>query len=569
MLGGSGVAQAADTEIGKNFSSGIGCNGAQYEAPTAAVAPSDGWITQFSYQSGVSGLEGSAGDRLAFKVFRAVEGGLLVVGTTDVVTLATSTDLETFAPAAPIAVQAGDIVGFWNETELENCVKFTGSGGIVGGAGPNPGVGTTVPAIPAFPGLEPNVSALFFDATAPETTISDGPGAVTDDTTPTFRFSSSTEPSTFECQIDDGDFAPCEPSGGSYTTEQLEPGAHVFRVRATDPALLTDPTPAEYPFTIEEPVAPDTIITAGPTGSTPDQTPTFEFEATQPVSGFECQVDDGDFVACSSPYTIAQVADGEHVFRVRAIGDDTPAEQAFTVERFCFGQAATIYRGSGYPGTSTATPNAPMTIVGTSGNDVIYAANGDDVIDGGGGDDLICGVGGNDKIRGGAGNDRIFGSAGDDDLGGQAGDDEVIGGADNDRVNGGAGNDTVRGGDGNDILNGGDGDDRLFGGNDDDVLSGGEGIDDCQGNGGTNTVTANGGCETVTLLRASNDTPARTTSGDRAVVTAAEAEGASWSDGASVNPKTEANPAAAFLPNTPGGNSADVEGGNVTAQGDS
>ena len=133
----------------------------------------------------------------------------------------------------------------------------------------------------------------------------------------------------------------------------------------------------------------------------------------------------------------------------------------------CSGQPATIYRGSGYPGTSTATANAPMTITGTSGDDVIYAANGDDVIDGGGGDDLICGVGGNDKIRGGAGNDRIFGSQGDDDLGGQAGDDEVIGGPDNDRVSGGAGNDTLRGGDGNDIVNGGDGDDSVFGGNDD------------------------------------------------------------------------------------------------------
>jgi len=234
----------------------------------------------------------------------------------------------------------------------------------------------------------------------------------------------------------------------------------------------------------------------------------------------------------------------------------------------CFGQPATIYRGSGYPGTSTATANAPMTITGTSGNDVIYAANGNDVIDGGGGDDLICGVGGNDKIRGGAGNDKVFGSQGDDDLGGQAGDDEVIGGPDNDRVSGGAGNDKVRGGDGNDIANGGDDDDTVFGGNDDDVLAGGDGVDNCQGNNGNDVITANGGCEGASAARVSDNTASTTSAGDRAVVTAAEAEGTSWADGAGVNPATESNPAATFLPNTTGGNSTDVEGGNVTANGD-
>jgi Ca2+-binding RTX toxin-like protein len=244
------------------------------------------------------------------------------------------------------------------------------------------------------------------------------------------------------------------------------------------------------------------------------------------------------------------------------------AESAVTPP-LCFGQQATIYRGSGYPGTNTAKANDPMTITGTSGNDVIYAANGNDVIDGAGGDDLICGVDGMDKIRGGAGNDRIFGSQGDDDLGGQIGDDEVIGGPGNDRVNGGAGNDRVRGGDGNDILNGGDGDDSVYGGNDDDVLAGGDGIDNCQGNSGNDVLTSNGGCESPPSADlVTNNTEASTAAGDRAVVAAAESDGTSWADGAGVNPATETNPAAAFLPSTTGGTSNDVEGGNVTAEGD-
>ena len=52
------------------------------------------------------------------------------------------------------------------------------------------------------------------------------------------------------------------------------------------------------------------------------------------------------------------------------------------------------------------------------------------------------------------------------------------------------------------------------------------------------------------------------------MVRAAEGEGLSWSDGGGANPVTEVNPAARFLPNTAGGTSNDVVGGNVTSYGD-
>jgi hypothetical protein len=101
------------------------------------------------------------------------------------------------------------------------------------------------------------------------------------------------------------------------------------------------------------------------------------------------------------------------------------------------------------------------------------------------------------------------------------------------------------------------------------VLAGGDGTDNCQGNNGNDVITLNGGCEDPPSAdRVSTNTAATTTAGDSAVVRAAESEGTSWADGASVNPATESNPAAAFLPNTTGGTSTDVEGGNVTAQGD-
>jgi hypothetical protein len=66
---------------------------------------------------------------------------------------------------------------------------------------------------------------------------------------------------------------------------------------------------------------------------------------------------------------------------------------------------------------------APITIIGsegddaiqgTSGPDVIDGEGGNDVIDGGGGDDRICGSGGDDRISGGDGHDRCDGGSGKD-----------------------------------------------------------------------------------------------------------------------------------------------------------
>ncbi len=234
----------------------------------------------------------------------------------------------------------------------------------------------------------------------------------------------------------------------------------------------------------------------------------------------------------------------------------------------CFGLQATIYRGSGYPGTGTASPSDPMIVKGTAGDDVILTARGDDVVDGAGGDDVICSERGNDKVRGGAGNDLIFASVGEDDLGGQSGHDDVRGGQDNDRINGGEGDDRVRGGDGSDILNGGDGDDRVQGGFGDDVLAGNDGYDDCRGGGGAgiDRVTLAGSCEIFAGAVVSNNTAATSGAADKAVVAAAEAEGSAWTDGAATNPATEKNPAA-LMPDGVGG-SDDVEGGNITEAGD-
>ena len=66
------------------------------------------------------------------------------------------------------------------------------------------------------------------------------------------------------------------------------------------------------------------------------------------------------------------------------------------------------------------------TILGSSGDDVLYAGDGNDELHGMSGNDTLLGEGGDDLIHGGEGNDTITGGTGDDMLWGGEGDDTFI-----------------------------------------------------------------------------------------------------------------------------------------------
>jgi hypothetical protein len=118
----------------------------------------------------------------------------------------------------------------------------------------------------------PASTSFTVDTAAPDTSITSGPGATTEDTTPTFGLGSSESGSTFACSVDGAAFAPCSGPGAAHTTAVLALGAHTFAVRATDVAGNTDATPATSSFSVVAPTPPTTT----PPTTTPPDCSTFE-----------------------------------------------------------------------------------------------------------------------------------------------------------------------------------------------------------------------------------------------------------------------------------------------------
>ncbi len=228
---------------------------------------------------------------------------------------------------------------------------FTGSGGavgfqcrfdtagFVGCTSPfTPAIGLAdgphtfeVRALTAAGGPDPTPASRSFtvDATAPDTTITSGPSGTIGSTSATFVYTSTESPSTFQCALDGAAFSACP---ASYTG--LAQGSHTFQVRATDAAGNVDATPASRTWTVDT-IAPDTTITAGPSGSVASTSATFTYTSTETPQTFQCSLDGAAFSACPANYT--GLSQGSHTFQVRATDaagnvDATPASRTWTVD---------------------------------------------------------------------------------------------------------------------------------------------------------------------------------------------------------------------------------------------
>jgi hypothetical protein len=81
---------------------------------------------------------------------------------------------------------------------------------------------------------------------------------------------------------------------------------------------------------------PETAIASGPSGTVTSQTATFAFSSSDSTARFQCRIDSGGWGSCESPQAYTALAEGTHVFLVRAYDpagnyDATPAERTWTV----------------------------------------------------------------------------------------------------------------------------------------------------------------------------------------------------------------------------------------------
>jgi hypothetical protein len=149
---------------------------------------------------------------------------------------------------------------------------------------------------------------------APDTAISSGPPNPSAANTASVTFSGSASAAVFECSLDGGLFELCA-SPQQYT--DLSKGSHVLRVRAIDSRGFADLSPATFTWTVN-PSALNATITGKPSNPSTVRSATFAFSGNG--GAFECSLDAGAYAPCTSPTTYTGLSEGQHSFRVRAVG---------------------------------------------------------------------------------------------------------------------------------------------------------------------------------------------------------------------------------------------------------
>jgi hypothetical protein len=115
--------------------------------------------------------------------------------------------------------------------------------------------------------------------------------------------------------------------GGGPDTVQCQAGTDTVGAEADD--VPTDCELIDLP--------PETALVQGPPARTADATPEFTFSSNEdPNVTFQCSLDGGAPIDCSSPFTSPTLADGSHTFEVRASDsfgpDPTAASGSFEVD---------------------------------------------------------------------------------------------------------------------------------------------------------------------------------------------------------------------------------------------
>src|SRR3989344_750324 len=175
------------------------------------------------------------------------------------------------------------------------------------------------------------------DTTPPDvpTLLLPADGSVTNDSTPTFDWTDSSDPSapvSYDLLVDnDSDFSSPVISEVGLTDSTFIPGLalsdalYYWKVLAKDAEGNTSAYTTPFSFTLDS-TSPETIIDSVKDGngadmpdggSTLSDSATFEFSSTE-IATFECDLDGAGFAPCVSPQTYGGLEFGSHTFMARA-----------------------------------------------------------------------------------------------------------------------------------------------------------------------------------------------------------------------------------------------------------
>lgn len=151
------------------------------------------------------------------------------------------------------------------------------------------------------------------DTTSPDTFIT-RLGSTPSTTSTSTIILTSNESATYECNLDNGGYVPCD---DFYVTPHLVDGMHNLLVRATDSAGNVDQTPASETWSVDTTAPHTSLSMMDPPIGRNTTLYIFSSDDEQP-STFECSFNDAPYTPCTSPYTTPVLTDGEYTLRVRA-----------------------------------------------------------------------------------------------------------------------------------------------------------------------------------------------------------------------------------------------------------